>query len=197
MKEKAVEEMIFKSRSTSPLMRAVRETFDKFDMGRQAELRIFCGEEKNLEEKFKEENTKGEKINEEAFLPVARSLLLTSSPLLRFSFLTLIISSPMTVFTTLLDLKFSTISTRSLLSSYPASNTISLPDASPIKVEAITVTTHSNKNTSFHASPLLLLLPGVRGVEAAWLQVGGGAHRQPAHRHSQKVLTDDCDATLS
>ena len=174
--------MIFKSRSTSPLMRAVRETFDKFDMGRQAELRIFCGEE----------NAK-----EESVLPVARSLLLTSSPLLRFSFLTLIISSPMTVFTTLLDLKFSTISTRSLLSSYPASNTISLPDASPIKVEAITVTTHSNKNTSFHASPLLLLLPGVRGVEAAWLQVGGGAHRQPAHRHSQKVLTDDCDATLS
>ena len=47
--EKAVEEMIFKSRSTSPLMRAVRETFDKFDMGRQAELRIFCGEEKNLQ----------------------------------------------------------------------------------------------------------------------------------------------------
>ena len=90
--------MIFKSRSTSPLMKAVRETFDKFDMGRQAELRIFCGEEKNLEEKFKEVNTKGEKINEEAFLPVARSLLLTSSPLLRFSFLT-IIFSPMTVFT--------------------------------------------------------------------------------------------------
>jgi len=108
LKEKAVEEMIFKSRSTSPLMRAVRETFDKFDMGRQAELRIFCGEEKNLEEKFKEENTKGEKINEEAFLPVARSLLLTSSPLLR-----------------------------SLLSSYPASNTISLPDASPIKVSEV------------------------------------------------------------
>ena len=88
MKEKAVEEMIFKSPSTSPLMRAVRETFDKFDMGRQAELRIFCGEE----------NTKEEKSKEESVLPVARSLLLTSSPLLRFSFLT-IISSQMAVFT--------------------------------------------------------------------------------------------------
>ena len=119
--------MIFKSWSTSPLMEAVRETFDKFDMGRQAELRIFCGEEK-----AKEESTKEEKIKEESVLPVARSLLLISSPLLRFSFLT-IISSPMIVFTALL----STISTRSLLSSSPTSNTISLPDASPTKVETI------------------------------------------------------------
>ena len=112
--------MIFKSRSTSPLMEAVRETFDKFDMSRQAELRIFCGEEKAKEERIKEESV----------LPVARSLLLTSSPLLRFSFLT-IISSPMIVFTALLL----TIPTRSLLSSSPATNTISLPDASPTKVE--------------------------------------------------------------
>ena len=86
---KAVEEMIFKSRSTSPLMEAVRETFDKFDMGRQAELRIFCGEEK-----AKEESTKEEKIKEESVLPVARSLLLTSSPLLRFSFFTIIQGVP-------------------------------------------------------------------------------------------------------
>ena len=119
--------MIFKSRSTSPLMEAVRETFDKFDMGRQAELRIFCGEE----------NTKEEKSKEESVLPVARSLLLTSSPLLRFSFLT-IISSPMIVFTALLL----TIPTRSLLSSSPATNTISLPDSSPAKVET------SNKQTN-------------------------------------------------
>ena len=119
--------MIFKSRSTSPLMEAVRETFDKFDMSRQAELRIFCGEEK-----AKEESTKEEKIKEESVLPVARSLLLTSSPLLRFSLLT-IISSPMIVFTALL----STISTRSLLSSSSATNSISLPDSSPTKVETI------------------------------------------------------------
>ena len=65
-------------------MEAVRETFDKFDMGRQAELRIFCGEEK-----AKEESTK-----EESVLPVARSLLLTSSPLLRFSFFTIIQGVP-------------------------------------------------------------------------------------------------------
>ena len=124
--------MIFKSPSTSPLMRAVRETFDKFDMGRQAELRIFCGEENTKEERNREE-----KFKEESVLPVARSLLLTSSPLLRFSLLT-IISSQMAVFTALLDLIFSTtISTRSLLSSSPASNTISLPDSSPTKVETI------------------------------------------------------------
>ena len=122
-----MEGMIFKSRSTSPLMEAVRETFDKFDMGRQAELRIFCGEEK-----ANEESTKEEKFKEESVLPVARSLLLTSSPLLRFSILT-IISSPMIVFTAL----FSTIPTRSLLSSSPATNTISLPDSSPTKVETI------------------------------------------------------------
>ena len=133
--------MIFKSRSTSPLMRAVRETFDKFDMGRQAELRIFCGEEK-----AKEESTKEEKIKEESVLPVARSLLLTSSPLLRFAFLT-IISSPMIVFTAFLDLMFSTtISTRSLLSSSPASNTISLPDSSPTKVETIQQTNKQTNN---------------------------------------------------
>ena len=92
--------MIFKSRSKSPLMRAVRETFDKFDMGPQAELRIFC-----REEEVKEESAKGEKAKEESVLPVARSLLLTSSPFLRFSFLT-ITSSPMTIFITLLDLMF-------------------------------------------------------------------------------------------
>ena len=84
-----MEEMIFKSWSTSPLMEAVRETFDKFDMGRQAELRIFCGEEK-----AKEESTKEEKIKEESVLPVARSLLLTSSPLLRFSLFTIIQGVP-------------------------------------------------------------------------------------------------------
>ena len=80
-------------------MEAVRETFDKFDMSRQAELRIFCGEEKakeksTKEEKTKEESTKEEKIKEESVLPVARSLLLTSSPLLRFSFFTIIQGVP-------------------------------------------------------------------------------------------------------
>ena len=51
----------------------------------------------------------------------------------------------MIVFTALLDLMFLTISIRSLLSSSPATNTISLPDASPTKVETVQ---QSNKQTN-------------------------------------------------
>ena len=55
--------MIFKSQSTQPLVKAVRETFDQFDLELQPDLKIFCGDDSELQ--------------------VARSLLLTSSSLLR------------------------------------------------------------------------------------------------------------------
>ena len=132
--------MIFKSRSTSPLMKAVRETFDKFDMGRQAELRIFCGEE----------NAK-----EESVLPVARSLLLTSSPLLKFSFLT-IISSPMIVFTALLDLIFLQQSPSGLSSPPPPAPTPSPCRAPPpprskqSNKQKTVILTHDKEHINFY-----------------------------------------------
>merc|ERR1719500_2559255 len=80
------------SQSTDHLVKAVRETFDRFDLDVQPELRIFCGEEPAVQVQVE----------------VARSLLLTSSPLLR-----------------------------SLLSSSPSSTTLSRPDASPSKLSEV------------------------------------------------------------